>query len=55
MEKKHNKYTKLGLKALNRAAVKVAEKARRENYKIPIWRDGKIEFIIPEPTVEQKH
>jgi hypothetical protein len=50
----HNKYAKIGLKALRRAAFKVAEDARRNNYKIPIWRDGHIVHEIPEDTKEQK-
>ena len=53
MERKHNEYVKLGLTALKRAAVKVTDKARKENYKIPIWKDGQIEFIIPDPITEQ--
>ena len=44
---KHNKYTLLGLKALQRAAAKVAENARKNNIKIPIWRNGHIEYEIP--------
>ncbi len=45
---KYNKYSILGLKALQRAAVKVAEDAKKNNYKIPVWQNGKIEFEIPE-------
>lgn len=45
--KKHNKYSLLGLQALQRAADKVAEEAIKNNYKIPIWKDGKIVFVIP--------
>lgn len=45
--KKTNKYAVLGLKALQRAAAKVAEDAIKNNYKIPIWRNGKIEHEIP--------
>ena len=49
--KKHNKYAVIGLKALKRAAIKVADDARKNNYKIPIWRNGRIEHVIPEiPT-----
>ncbi len=50
---KHNKYTVIGLKALQRAAAKVVQDARRNNYKIPIWRDGHIEYEIPEIITEQ--
>ena len=46
--KKYNKYSILGLKALQRAAVKVAEEAQKNNYKIPVWQNGKIEFEVPE-------
>jgi len=49
----HNKYAIMGLKALRRAALKVAEDARRNNYKIPIWRDGRIAYEIPEMTDKQ--
>jgi hypothetical protein len=50
--KKHNKHTLLGLKALKRAAEKVAEDARRNNYKIPVWENGRIEFKVPEAIVK---
>jgi hypothetical protein len=46
--KKYNKYSMIGLKALQRAAVKVAEDAKKNNYKIPVWENGKIEFEVPE-------
>jgi hypothetical protein len=46
--KEYNKYSILGLKALQRAAVKVAEDAQKNNYKIPVWQNGKIEFEVPE-------
>ena len=35
--KKQNIYATLGLKALKRAAAKVAENARKNNLKIPVW------------------
>ncbi|MCP4121325.1 MAG: hypothetical protein GY751_06190 [Bacteroidetes bacterium] len=50
---RHNKYAIIGLKALRRAALKVAEDARRNSYKIPIWRDGRIIYEIPEILKEQ--
>jgi hypothetical protein len=34
---KHNRYSLLGLKALRRAVAKVAENARKNNYKIPLY------------------
>ncbi len=49
------KYVVIGLKALKRAAIKVADDARKNNYKIPIWRNGRIEHVIPEILTEQKH
>ncbi len=51
--KKHNKYAAIGLKALQRAAAKVAEDARKNNYKIPVWRNGRIEYKIPGISIEQ--
>lgn len=51
--KKHNKYAVIGLKALLRAAAKVAENARKNNYKIPIWRNGHIEYEFPGIITEQ--
>ncbi|MFH2044042.1 MAG: hypothetical protein ABIK92_02730 [Pseudomonadota bacterium] len=51
--KKHNKYTIIGLRALQRAAEKVAEDARKNNYKIPVWINGRIEYEIPGQITEQ--
>jgi hypothetical protein len=51
--KKHNKYELLALKAMERAAAKVAEDARRNRYKIPIWKNGRIEYEIPMDITEQ--
>jgi hypothetical protein len=53
--KQHSKYAVLGFRALQRAAEKVAEDARRNNYKIPIWKNGQIEFEIPVAITEQKN
>ncbi|MBW2247244.1 MAG: hypothetical protein JRF62_08570 [Deltaproteobacteria bacterium] len=50
---KHNKYTILGFKALQRAAAKVAENARKNNYKIPVWENGRIKYEIPDIITEQ--
>jgi len=41
-------YAALGLKALRRAARKVAENARKNNVAIPVWRKGRVEYIAPE-------
>ena len=51
--KKHNKYALLGFKALERATAKVAEDARKNKYKIPVWKNGRIEYEIPGITTEQ--
>ncbi len=51
--KKHNKYALLALKAMERAAAKVAEDARKNKYKIPVWKNGRIEYEIPETVTEQ--
>lgn len=53
MGKKHSEYARLGFKALKRAANKVADRARKDNCKIPVWKNGQIEFIIPDPVTEQ--
>ena len=50
--KEHNVYTVLGLKALQRAAAKVAENARKNNLKIPIWENGRIEYLMPDVNTE---
>ena len=50
---KHNKYALLGLKALERAAPKVAKNARKNKYKIPVWKNGRIEYEIPGIITEQ--
>ncbi len=52
--KKHSRYAEMGLKALKRAAAKVAEDARKNNYKIPIWKNGRIVHEIPQEDTDQK-
>jgi hypothetical protein len=52
--KNDNDYAVLGLKALKRAALKVAEDARKNNYKIPIWENGRVKYISPKNNSEQK-
>ena len=52
--KKQNIYATMGLKALKRAAAKVAENARKNNLKIPIWVNEKVEFIKPEISRKTK-
>ena len=44
---KHNEYTEMGYRALKRAAKKVYEDARKNNYKIPVWRNNRVEYINP--------
>jgi hypothetical protein len=51
--KKHNKYALLALKAMERAAAKVAEDARKNKYKIPVGKNGQIEYEIPGIVTEQ--
>ena len=51
--KKHNEYAILGMQALERAAKKVAENARKNKNKIPIWENGSIKFKIPSIITEQ--
>lgn len=43
----HNEYALIGLKALRRAAEKVASDARKHHYKIPVWNNGRIEYKVP--------
>ena len=50
--KPHNNYTILGFKALQRAAAKVAADAKKNNYKIPVWKNDRIEYEIPEIITE---
>ncbi len=52
--KEHNVYATLGLKALKRAADKVAENARKNNLKIPIWKNGKVEYLAQGISTEQR-
>ena len=51
--KEHNKNSILGLQALRRAAAKVAEDARKNNYKIPYWENGRIIYEVPEIMTDQ--
>lgn len=49
----HSRYAIIGLTALRRAVAHIAEEARRSNFKVPIWRNGRIEYGIPEVEPEQ--
>lgn len=51
--KQYNKYALIGLRALRRAAEKVSEDARKNKHKIPIWKNGRIEYKVPEIDTEQ--
>jgi len=51
--KKHNQYAIIGLQALQRAATKVADDARKNQYKIPVWKNNRIEYEIPDIVHEQ--
>lgn len=49
---KHDYYAEIGLRALKRAAEKVYEDARKNNYKIPVWKNGRIEYVIPGVNID---
>ena len=53
MEKQYQDYAIMGLKALKRAARRAVMDAQKKNQKIPIWKDGRIEYINPEIDTEQ--
>lgn len=38
----------IGLRSLNRATARLYEKARKNNAPLPIWVDGKVEYMLPE-------
>ena len=54
MKRKSADYAAMGLNALKRAAQKAFQRARQDNLQIPVWRNGKIEFITSELEIEQK-
>lgn len=53
MVKKEEDHATMALRALIRAAQKAMAEAKRKNLKVPIWKDGKIEYIDPEIDPEQ--
>jgi hypothetical protein len=58
---KSDDYAAMGLRALRRAAAKVHEDTRRNNYPIPVWKDGQVVYITPPPpppewlTIREEH
>ena len=52
---KNNEYTEMGLRAMRRAAKKVYDDAKKNNYKIPIWKNGKVEYIDPAKESISQH
>ena len=52
MERQSGDYATMGLNALKRATRKALESARRNNLQVPIWKDGKIEYVTPEIDTE---
>ena len=47
-------YIDIAMKAAQNAAHKVAEKARKENRKLPVWKNGHIEFEVPGYSQQKK-
>lgn len=50
---KNNEYTEMGLRAMKRAAKKVYDDARKNNEKIPIWKNGKVQYINPQENMTE--
>ena len=53
MKRPSEDYAALGLTALKRATRKAFERARKNHLQVPIWRDGKIEYINLEIDTER--
>lgn len=51
--KNRNKFALLGLKALKRAAGKAVDNARKNNLKIPVWKNGRIEYKMPVISIKE--
>jgi len=45
--KSNNQNALLALQAMKRAVAKVYEHARKNNYKLPVWKNGRVEYIMP--------
>jgi len=46
-------YIDIALRALKKAANKVAENARKENRPVPIWLEGRVQYQIPPKNINQ--
>ncbi len=53
MKRNSEDYVTMGLKALKRATRKALERALQNNLQVPIWKNGKIEYITPKMDTEQ--
>jgi hypothetical protein len=42
-----NQYEEMATRSVNRAAAKVFEEAKLKNHPLPIWKDGKVEYLMP--------
>lgn len=49
MKQKHAD-AEIGFMFLNRATAKLYEEARKNNAPLPIWTDGKAEYMLPMPA-----
>ncbi len=53
MKRPTEDYAAMGLTALKRATRKAFDKARQNHLQVPVWRDGKIEYINLNTNSEQ--
>ena len=53
--KSQTNYGAMGLAALKRAVSNIAEEARRNGFKVPIWKDGRIVYGFPNVKSTQQH
>jgi len=52
MKRPTEEYAAMGLTALKRATRKAFKRARQNHLQVPIWRDGKIEYVNLEMDTE---